>query len=484
MSEENKNFENNEGNSEDSSYTPVDMTELFCDEEPEKRRKGVPIPAFVLSLLAVMLAAVMITWTASFGFYRAALNDAVEPNIPKDDSTIDGAFISEFSYGLDVLKTFFDNAYYYEPDAEAQFEAVLKAYVAASGDRYAEYYTAEEISTLFAETEGKSEGIGIKVIDSTVMVGGYEYKAFKVIDVIKDSPAAEADLKVRDYIYSVYENEEYVLVDSLGYDPALAKLRGAAGTEAKFLVFRDNRDGTYEKIPFSITREAIINSSVMWHVCETDASVGIVKITSFDLTTPTQLEQAMDEFLAEGITKIVFDLRYNPGGNLDSIVAVLSRFVEEGKTIISASDRDGRTRVYTSSEVTDNEGAYASCNISREELGKYKDLNVAVVCNESTASAAELFVANFRDHDIGAVVGTTTYGKGSMQTIYDLSRYGMGGLRLTTNVYFPPSGESYDGIGITPDVVIELDEVLYEKNIYDITDAEDNQLQAAIKTFE
>ena len=122
--------------------------------------------------------------------------------------------------------------------------------------------------------------------------------------------------------------------------------------------------------------------------------------------------------------------------------------------------------------------------MTKKDIGKYKDLKVAVVCNENTASAAELFVANFRDYGIGKVVGTTTYGKGSMQSIVDLASYGFeGGLRFTTRVYFPPCGESYDGIGITPDVIVELDEALLQTNIYEIDDAEDNQLQAAIETL-
>ena len=107
-----------------------------------------------------------------------------------------------------------------------------------------------------------------------------------------------------------------------------------------------------------------------------------------------------------------------------------------------------------------------------------------MLCNSSTASAAELFTATFRDYKIGKVVGETTFGKGSMQSILSLEYFGMeGALKLTTNMYFPPCGESYEGIGIVPDVEIALDEALNNKNIYEFTDAEDNQLQAAIETF-
>ena len=107
-----------------------------------------------------------------------------------------------------------------------------------------------------------------------------------------------------------------------------------------------------------------------------------------------------------------------------------------------------------------------------------------MLCNSSTASAAELFTANFRDYKIGNVVGETTFGKGSMQSMLSLKYFGLNGvLKLTTNLYFPPCGESYDGVGIKPDIEVALDEALLNKNIYEISDAEDNQMQAAINTL-
>ena len=450
-------------------------------EKNRKNHDGNPIPSpfnkkisVVRSIIALIIVAMMLVFAVSCDYYEMVGNSSKPAKVN-----------DEISGQLGILKSYFDAYFYYESDEDAQLDAVLKAYVAASGDRYAEYYTAEELDALFSETAGESEGIGINVIESKLNVGGFKYKVFKVINVTKDSPAAEAGMRVGDYIFSVKTDEGmYILVDTLGYDPALSGLRGAAGTNAEFSVLRANPDGIYEEIPFSVMRRKIETSSVMAHVCETDASVGIVKITNFDLTTPIQLTEAVDGFVKDGIDKVVFDVRYNPGGDLASIVAVLSYFLNEGDTIISASDKEGNTEVIKAAVEKGYSGSYASCNVSRSDLGKYKGLKVAVLCNDSSASAAELFVANFRDHGLGAVVGTTTYGKGSMQSILDLSRYGMGGLRFTTRLYFPPCGESYDGIGIEPDVTVEFDEELYKKNIYEITDAEDNQLQAAIKTFE
>ena len=119
---------------------------------------------------------------------------------------------------------------------------------------------------------------------------------------------------------------------------------------------------------------------------------------------------------------------------------------------------------------------------TKEEIGKYRDLEFAVLVNGSTASAAELFTSALMDHGLSVTVGTNTYGKGTMQTTYSLARYGYSGaLKLTTQYYDPPFSDSYDGKGITPDRVVELDEALAEKNIYKITDEEDNQLLSAIE---
>ena len=130
---------------------------------------------------------------------------------------------------------------------------------------------------------------------------------------------------------------------------------------------------------------------------------------------------------------------------------------------------------------------FRSCSVSSEDIGKYRreELEFTVLCNGSTASAAELFTATFRDYGIGTVVGTTTYGKGSMQSIISLWKYGYNGaLKLTVAKYFSGANggdnDGYDGVGITPDIYCEQSEEVAEKNIYDITDDEDEQLKKAL----
>ena len=457
---------------------------IYCDPtpnetvgEPIKKRRTVSLATFVLSSIALVLAAVMVTWTVCVSAFRQGFAGMLGGD--------QGTTLTDFS-ALGVVESLFENYSYFDVDGEKTVDSVIKGYAAATGDRYAEYYTAEEFEAFFKESAGNSEGIGINIIYTTETIEGIEYKVVKVTNVTRESPAQEAGIKVGDLVFYVgTDPETRESIDAIGYSAAYSKLVGEAGTKAEFTVLRKTANGEYEVIPFSVTRRSVKTDSVFYHICATDPKVGIVKISGFDYTTPTQFSYAVDDLKSLGAEKFIFDVRYNGGGDLGSIVAVLSYFLEEDQTVISTLDKSGKSEVIKVGVVDKYEGEAASCNVSKSDIGKYADLKVAVLCNESTASAAELFVANFRDHKLGKTVGTVTFGKGSMQSILSLDYFGYGGgIKLTTNMYFPPCGESYEGIGITPDIQVSLDESLRDVNIYDMPDADDNQLQAAIKSFE
>jgi len=371
---------------------------------------------------------------------------------------------------LELIDSLFRAYTLFDLDEEALMDAVLKGYIEGTGDKYAEYFTAEEYESFTSDSKGELVGIGISVIQNT------EYGCVEIINVVPDSPALEAGLVPGDLITHIGIGDERQAIESIGYTKALDLMRGDIGSIAEITVWRPDDDVELE---FSIVREKVTAVSVSGRVCETDSKVGIVKITEFDLITPKQFTKAVDELLSKGCDKFVFDVRNNPGGDLRSIRAVLSYFLEDGDVFIRISDRSGEME---SDIIEAIEYANAEdCNVSKEDLGKYRDLNIAVLVNGSTASAAELFTSALMDHKLSVTVGTVTYGKGTMQSTYSLARYGYGGaLKLTTNYYYPPFSDSYDGIGIIPDREVELDEALKGKNIYKITDAEDNQLQTAI----
>ena len=152
--------------------------------------------------------------------------------------------------------------------------------------------------------------------------------------------------------------------------------------------------------------------------------------------------------------------------------------------LLSTVGNDKETEITKVEPIAYSNASYTVCDVSRSDIGKYRDAieEIVVLCNEGTASAAELFTAALRDYELADIVGTKTYGKGSMQSILPLDRFGYGGaLKLTTKMYFPPCGEGYDGIGITPDEVVELSEEAKKYSVYLLPQSLDNQLAAAIK---
>lgn len=426
--------------------------------------KKIPFSAFILALIIAMLFAFMT------GF-------AVADNAAQGGALIQGVGNSATqAVPTDKLQKIVEmiNTYsYYKIDEEVICQSLLNGFTTTVGDNYAKYYNAEDYKKLLDDSNGSTQGIGITVINNQ------ELKCIEVILVSSQSPAAKAGIQVGDFITHVGSGDAKESVADLGYSTALDKLAGAAGTFAEFSVKRGD-----EVLDFKIERIAFTADSVLYHKCDTDPSVGIVKIIDFNLPTPKQFCTAMDELIASGCTKFIFDVRSNPGGDLRSIGAVLSYMLQKDDVFIRTANRDGEYANEIVSVISNLSGAYAGCNVSESDIGKYREYVIgksAVITNGHTASAAELFTSALMDYDISTIVGTKTYGKGSMQSIFSLENYGfMGALKLTTKKYFPPISDGYDGIGIYPDVQIELDDAIKNKNLYTISDAEDNQLQAAI----
>jgi carboxyl-terminal processing protease len=337
----------------------------------------------------------------------------------------------------------------YDVDEEALLDGILTGYAEGTGDRYCYYYDRESFQSYMESLNGDMQGIGVNVIYNS------EYGGIEILNVMPNSPALEAGVKPGDLI--VYVGEEMESVAELGYYGALTKLQGKAGTTAVFTVARGKN---YEEfVSFSIPRGYITEQSVMYRVYALDASVGVIRITGFDRATPEQFTGAVNDLRAQGCTRLVIDVRNNPGGELSAICSVLDFLLPEGP-VIRTIDRDGN-----------EETIYYS---DRQAL----DMPMAVLVNGSTASAGELFCSALQDYEKAVIVGTQTYGKGSMQSIRELSDGS--GLVVTYRYYCPPYSDNYDGVGVTPDILVELDPAAADKTIYRITDEEDNQLRAAV----
>ncbi|MBO5982150.1 MAG: S41 family peptidase [Clostridia bacterium] len=327
-------------------------------------------------------------------------------------------------------------------DPELLSDAVCSAYLAALGDKYTMYHTAEEMAEYLSTSEGNYVGIGVQVSYDAETQGIY------IITVFPDSPAMEAGLLVGDVILQV----EDIVCSEETYFQAVNAVKGESGTEVTLKVKKGDK---IEDV--TMTRRKVENVSVFYRTIDDTA---VIEVLQFTQTTAADFRKALEQAKKDNVKHYVFDMRNNGGGDLNAIVEVLDMLLPKG-TILTASDKNGTViQTYSSTD--------------KESL----DAPMAVLINGNTASAAELFTAALRDYDKAVTVGTTTYGKGEMQSLITLPDGS--GVRISTYFYNPPCGINYEGIGIIPDIEIELPEELANK-YYLITDEEDVQLQKALE---
>ncbi len=351
----------------------------------------------------------------------------------------------ELYYKLAMIDYYYRMKYANKIDEDTLIYSVLNGYIIGAEDKYGEYYTADDFKSITEESQGNTVGIGVYVNYSK------EHNAIKILSVMENSPAHKAGIKAGDIITHI--NGESV--SEMGYYVALDKVGGEEGTTVELTLYRNGDTVTVKPV-----RAKVETETVFYHQYEFDSTIGVIRIVEFNNAMPQQFKAAITELKKKGVTSLVFDLRNNPGGTLSSVVDILDYLLPEGDI----------------AHVTDANGKVLETYTSDKEYLKGID-NMAVLVNENTASAAELFTCALKDYNIATIVGTKTYGKGSMQTIY-MWPDGTG-LRMTTNKYNPPKSENYDGVGIKPDIEIELSDSLKDKSHFEYTDTEDNQLQEA-----
>lgn len=401
-----------------------------------KKKRGVSVWVCVTVGLLCCLATFMATYAWLYNLFS------------KKDA--DTSFITRVTDKLRVMDATVRSEYLYDIDDDALIDGVMKGYMSSLGDRYADYYNTEEYNALMDSNNGEMQGIGISIVYDS------ENNALQVISVFPDSPALEAGLKPGDRIAYVKIDGETKSVAELGYQASVSAMQGKAGTVAEFIAYRE---GDYTNpIEYSVTRGYVTEVTASGRMYSADSEVGIIRITSFDAKTPDQFAAALKELQNKGAKKLIIDVRNNPGGELMSVCKVLDSLLPEGP-VIRTVDRDGNEEVVYTSDAAET------------------DMPMAVIVNGNTASAGELFTAALMDYDKAVSVGTTTFGKGSMQTIRSFTDGT--GLKYTYRYYCPPYSDNYDGVGITPDIPAELSEAAASKNIYTLTDEEDSQLTAA-----
>lgn len=312
--------------------------------------------------------------------------------------------------------------YFYTGEEKSVTETtdlLIHSFVETSGDAYSIYRTAAEYQEYDAGMSGSFVGIGVTVRYSV------ETNEILVESVTDGGGAKEAGILPGDYIIKV--NGESI--DTLGYEKAISNIRGEPNTTVDISVLRGNEEKT-----FTITRRQIVEKSVTYEIKD---SVAFVKITGFKGNTAAQFKTAVDEALACGIKGIIYDLRDNSGGYLDTVLEMLDYIAPSG-TILASFTNNYMEPKYSKSNHTVN-------------------LPTVVLCNGYTASAGELFTAGIRDFsDMGffpaTLVGEKTFGKGIMQNTYLFNDHSS--ITMTVAYYNPPSGVNYHDVGITPDVTV------------------------------
>lgn len=310
-------------------------------------------------------------------------------------------------------------------DSEVLTDALISCYVEAFGDKYAVYRTATQHEDYNTSMSGSFVGIGVRVLYSE------EDGTITVLSVNEDSAAEDAGILAGDIIHAV----DGELVSELGYEGAVSKIRGDIGTDVTVTVKRGE-----ELIDLVATRRQVIEKTVQYQI--TESKIAIITITQFKANTFEQFKSAVDKAEADKAKAIVFDLCDNPGGYLNSVVQVIDYIAPDGVRIAS----------YTS--MTDGEIIFEA------DDGHSISLPIAVVFNEHTASAGELFSAAMRDYgDMGVLdvttVGVKTYSKGVMQSTMTFADRST--LTFTIAFYNPPCDVNYDGVGVTPDIYEEDD---------------------------
>lgn len=393
----------------------------------------------ILPIVVILIAGtILVTWQITYNYVKKEMDSKYTKVLQDVTSAND---ISRTMYSVDSILR---SSYIGEIDDEKLLDYTITGYVYGLGDKYASYMTADEFEDYIKENvDGKKVGIGV------TCVFDYDAGGLYLLSVYDGTPASKASVVPGEVITKV----DGVSVIEVGYNAALERIgQGNAGDTVNLSV--KSEEGT-ERI-VSIVLEEIDIETVSYRMINKDT--GIIKISEFTGTTPKEFKKAIEKLTVLGAERFIFDVRNNPGGNLESIVETLD-FVLPAGNIITIINKNGSQQT----EISDSAEFSAP---------------MVVLVNGNTASAAELFTAALRDYDKADIVGETTYGKGSVQEIIMLPNGGAASVSVST--YIPPCGVSYDGIGIVPDYEVSLPDDVFA-DYYRMTDEEDVQLQKAIE---
>lgn len=324
--------------------------------------------------------------------------------------------------------------YYGDIDEEALEQAAIAGMLSILGDEYSEYLSSYESSDFNDKLNGEFVGLGVQIRK----VGE---SAPVVTEVYDNSPAAKAGLMVGDLLLKVNGED----ISTLSLSEVVDKIKN----KKENITLEVQRED--ETIVLEATTGDVVITSVEQEIIEGEQKkIGYAKLSLFAKNSASQLALAFDSFDKAGVNSVILDLRDNPGGHLDVAEEILNMFLDDTKILYQIKGKDNTEKVYSSK-------------------GEKRNYNLVILVNESSTSASELISASLKEGYGAILVGTTTYGKGTVQQTMSLEDGSM--IKYTTNTWLTPNGNSINEVGITPDYIIEQ------------TDG-DNQLAKAIEILD
>ena len=392
--------------------------------------KAQKIYRIVMIIIITALLSSLITLIVVNERFASTLNIG---NIASGDGT------TGIESALASIRSILEERYIGELDDEQMLEMAIKGYVAGVGDEYTVYYTPEEMEEEYSEAMGNYVGIGI------YMVVNYEEGTITVVETMEGSPAEEAGMQAGDIITKV--NGQEITVENVS--EMSNAIKGEEGTTVKLEIQRENETKEVE-----VERRRIEVSHINSEMLENN--IAYIQIADFDGGTAEEFRENYETLKAQGATSLIIDIRNNGGGVVDEAIDILEMICEKDSTLLIETDKVG------------NE------TITKAEKNPIIDVPIVVLVNGNSASASEILAGALKDNNKATIIGTTTYGKGVIQSLMRLTDGS--GLKVTTEEYCTPNRNKINEIGIEPDITVELPE-----DITELTKEKDTQLQRSIE---
>lgn len=409
--------------------------------EAEKRGafyKGLSIGA--LTVLALCLVVFLVIPMA--GISKVENHTAQISQTTTDSTEVLSASVQS---KIERLVTAIRTYYYEDVDTEDLINGLYKGLFEGIGDSYSAYYTPEEYENMMISATASLSGIG------AVLQQNPDTMQVTVNHVYEDSPAEKAGIQDGDILVQVDD----ISATSMELTELVTHIRGEKGTKVHLKLYRKGQTGYLE---MDVTRDIVDVPTLTGQML--DDGIGYIMIAEFGDKTATEFADVVADLKSQGMKSMIVDLRDNPGGMINSVTDILDQILPEGVTVWT-EDKNGNRKEYKSD---------AAC----------MDYPMAVLINENSASSSEIFAGAIRDFKYGTLIGTTTFGKGIVQSIRQMADGSA--FKLTTAKYYTPNGENIQGEGIDPDIELEYEYLDPDAETYDLM--QDNQVLKAIEVLQ